>query len=96
MRGLRVSGDWSQSDLGAHCQRAGWDAGRGIVTKIEAGQRQVTDRELVALAWVLGVTVSELVGESALPETEDARSALLASRRASRAGAKISSLIPHR
>lgn len=96
MRRLRTASRWSQADLAASCQLNGWDAGRDIVAKIEAGTRQVTDHELVLLAWVLGTTIGELMGEVPLPSADDKLSVLLSSRRAARVGTKVASMLPKR
>lgn len=94
VRRLRTASRWSQTDLAATCQRQGWDAGRDVIARIEAGNRQVTDHELVVLARVLGCTVAELIGEAPLPTDADALSAQLSARRVLRAGSVVSGLLP--
>lgn len=94
VRRLRTVSRWSQSDLAAACQRNGWDVGRDIIARIEAGLRQVTDHEIVILARIIGVTVSELVGENALPAKNEALAALLLGRRALRTESVVSTLMP--
>jgi len=54
----------SQTDLAARLQLKGLQIERVTISKIETGYREVTDVEAVAIAKVLGVTVSWLVGES--------------------------------
>ena len=58
---LRIARNWSQNDLAAACQVAGWDISRGTLAKIEAGVRCVTDLEVVLLAKVIGLTPSDLL-----------------------------------
>lgn len=53
----------SQQDLAIKLEVLGWDIDRFGVSKIERGQRQVTDKELVLLAKALEITVGRLVGE---------------------------------
>lgn len=52
---------WSQPQLAAKCQRAGWDVSRDIIARIELENRWVGDFELAILASVLGVSVEELL-----------------------------------
>lgn len=61
IRKLREARDWSQSDLAAKCQLAGWDVGRDIIARIEGKIRLVRDSELITLAEVFGVTPNELL-----------------------------------
>jgi len=74
---------------------SGWDAGRDIVAKIESGNRQITDHELVVLAWVLGVTVAELIGETALPLPSGKLAEFLSERRTARSVSKTVGLRPN-
>jgi ribosome-binding protein aMBF1 (putative translation factor) len=60
VRRLRYQKGWTQSMLTARCSRVGWDIGEGIVAKIEAQLRCVTDEELVYLARALGVKLHDL------------------------------------
>ena len=46
----------SQKELAAKLELNGWKISRGTLSKIEAGIRQVTDYELMALANVLKVS----------------------------------------
>ena len=52
----------SQRALADRLQLAGLDIDKNAVQRIESGQRFVTDIELAALAFVLGVTADELLG----------------------------------
>jgi transcriptional regulator with XRE-family HTH domain len=61
IRKLREERDWSQSDLAAKCQLAGWDAGRDIIARIEGRVRLVRDFEILALADVFQVTPNDLL-----------------------------------
>lgn len=62
---LRVARGWSQPELAAKCQLAGWDISRGIVAGIEGRMRCIADFEVVMLAHVLGVAVVELFPKDA-------------------------------
>ena len=60
IRKVRSSMDWTQENLAAKCNLAGWDLSRSSLSKIEAGLRRVTDAELFLLARVLKVDISAL------------------------------------
>ncbi len=53
----------TQEQLAIRLQTTGWDIDRFGVSKIERGERQVTDKELLLLAKILSVHVSQLVEE---------------------------------
>ena len=53
----------SQQSLSTKLELLGVYVCRGSISRIEDKQRTVTDIELFAIAKVLGVTVSELIGE---------------------------------
>lgn len=61
VRLLRAKLDWSQADLAARLEAHGiqWDT--SIVSKVEKGKRQVAVDEVVALAYVLGVSPLSLL-----------------------------------
>ncbi|MDR1009896.1 MAG: helix-turn-helix domain-containing protein [Opitutaceae bacterium] len=61
IRKLRESREWSQSDLAAKCQLAGWDAGRDIIARIEGRVRLVRDFEMIILAGIFQVTPNDLL-----------------------------------
>lgn len=61
VRYFRNAHQWSQEELAAKCQVAGWDISRAIVANIEGLTRKVSDRELKTLAAVLAVPIAELV-----------------------------------
>ena len=61
IRVLRSRRGWSQPVLAAKCQLAGWDVSRDIIARIELRIRWVADFELMLLAQVLGVPVSNLL-----------------------------------
>jgi transcriptional regulator with XRE-family HTH domain len=61
IRRERLAQGISQDELAARLQRYGWDVGRTTITKIELGERCVTDFELVALADVLQITVEAMI-----------------------------------
>lgn len=52
----------TQQGLAVRLQLLGWDIDRFGVSKIERGQRQVTDKEVVLIAKALQVAVSDLFG----------------------------------
>lgn len=60
---LRNAKGWSQQQMAAACQVAGWDVSRGVIARIEGGVRWVADFELLPLAAMLGVAVPELFPE---------------------------------
>lgn len=60
----------SQSDLATKCQLAGWDVSRGVIARIEGGVRWIADWELLELSKILGVPVSDLYPDNALPQFE--------------------------
>ena len=60
---LRKERNISQQSLSNKLELLGVYVCRGSVSRIEDKQRTVTDIELFAIAKVLGVTVSELIGE---------------------------------
>jgi len=61
VRKFRMDAGLSQEALSAKCQTAGWDVSRGTFSKIEAGLRRVNDAEVVILAKVMKLTVSDLL-----------------------------------
>jgi transcriptional regulator with XRE-family HTH domain len=65
VRKIRANQGLSQPQLAAKCQRIGWDIGRDIIARIEAGVRLVTDSELLFLARALNIEVASL-----LPKTK--------------------------
>lgn len=54
----------SQSDLAARMQVSGVTIEREAISKIETGDRFVTDYELMAFAKVLNVSVEWLIGQA--------------------------------
>ncbi len=60
----------SQAALAAACQEAGWNISRVSIAKIESGFRWVGDFEVVKLAQVLNVPISELIPDTAIPFPE--------------------------
>ncbi|MDR2463665.1 MAG: helix-turn-helix domain-containing protein [Verrucomicrobiales bacterium] len=63
MRRFRVAYGWSQNELAARCQLAGWCISRGIVAAIEGRVRWVGDFEAVVLAHVLKTSLISLFPE---------------------------------
>lgn len=60
IRRLRSQKGWSQPQLAAKCQLAGWDISRDIVARIELQIRWIGDFELKIIADVLDVSLEEL------------------------------------
>lgn len=54
----------TQKDLAARLQVMGLRLEQAAISKIEAGYRDVTDREAASIAKALGVTVGWLFGEN--------------------------------
>jgi transcriptional regulator with XRE-family HTH domain len=52
---------WSQTTLAAKCHLLGWNVTRDIVATIECRSRWVGDFELVLLARILEVPITELI-----------------------------------
>jgi transcriptional regulator with XRE-family HTH domain len=53
----------TQEQLAARLQTLGLDLDRTAISKIEAGKRPVTDREIVGICKALGIKVARLFGE---------------------------------
>jgi HTH-type transcriptional regulator, cell division transcriptional repressor len=64
----RLKPKLTQAELAARMQVAGYHVDRAAIAKIESGLREITDRELVALAAALGVSAGWLVGERSAPD----------------------------
>ena len=60
VRKFRAKKGWTQSTLAEKLQLLGWDVSLQSVWKLEAQLRRVPDGELMFLAKILGVSVSEL------------------------------------
>ncbi|EIN6342562.1 helix-turn-helix domain-containing protein [Vibrio parahaemolyticus] len=60
VRKLRKQQKLTQEQLSARCNVIGLDISRGTLAKIEAGVRQVIDKEIVQLATALRVEESDL------------------------------------
>ena len=54
----------TQEDLSARLSVMGLEIDRSTISRIEAGRRQVTDYELLALSRALGVAVDWLLGDN--------------------------------
>jgi transcriptional regulator with XRE-family HTH domain len=60
IRELREAKKWSQADLARQLQLAGWDIDPATLNRIETSQsRTVTDVELILIARVLKVSLSQ-------------------------------------
>lgn len=64
LRAAREAKGLSQADLAARLQLFGWDIGRTTWTKIELGERTVSDCELIAVAEVLGISLDALAAKA--------------------------------
>ena len=62
IRKLRKKAGLSQRQLSERMELEAVYTCRGSISRIENGQRAVTDIELAAIATILGVTVNELFG----------------------------------
>ena len=58
---LRKEHKWSQNDLAIQLQNIGHDIHKNGVQQMEAGSRFITDIELMALAQVFNVEISQLL-----------------------------------
>ena len=61
LRALRIARGMSQEQLAAKLQLADVDLARGAIAKLEAGQRHIYLKELIALRSILGVSYDELL-----------------------------------
>ena len=61
---LRHQKDISQRQLARMMQIAGFDVDHHFIRRIENGERFVTDIELVALARVLSVSITDLIDDT--------------------------------
>jgi transcriptional regulator with XRE-family HTH domain len=57
----------SQSALATACQLAGWDVSRESIAKIESGFRWVGDFEVIKLARILQVPITDLFPDPDVP-----------------------------
>lgn len=60
IKSIREGLGLTQDQLAARCNLTGWDISRGTLAKMEARVRRITDLEIVKIAKVLKVPVSEL------------------------------------
>ena len=52
---------WTQAEFVARCQAAGWEISRDVLTTIENRTRWVGDFEIIRLARVLSVPVTDML-----------------------------------
>jgi transcriptional regulator with XRE-family HTH domain len=57
---LRERKGWNQGQFAAKLQLWGWDTSQGSVSRLEHGNRRVTDLELLVIAKILGVKLEDL------------------------------------
>jgi transcriptional regulator with XRE-family HTH domain len=69
IRELRLKGKrkLSQEELAARLQAMGVELDRTALSRIESGERQVTDIEVLAICRALGITVASLFSGVRLP-----------------------------
>ena len=63
---LRTARGFSQAELAATCQLAGWDIARDTIAKIEGGLRWVGDEEIIHISRALKAPVSQLYPDEPL------------------------------
>jgi transcriptional regulator with XRE-family HTH domain len=59
---LREKRGMTQDQLAFQLEITGWKVDRFLISKIERGERQVTDKEVLLLADALHVKIKELFG----------------------------------
>ncbi len=64
---LRGTSRVSQEALAARLQALGMDLDQAAISRIEGGERQVTDIELLAICQALGISVASLFEGAPLP-----------------------------
>ena len=64
----RNDGEVTQQQLAARVQAMGVDIDQTAISRIESGERQVTDIEIIALARALSINVVDLFEGVDLPE----------------------------
>jgi transcriptional regulator with XRE-family HTH domain len=60
VRQLREQKGWNQTQLTVKLQLADWDTSQGSLSRLENGERRITDLELFVLADVLKVKLEDL------------------------------------
>jgi len=60
---IRKKQNLTQEQLAIRIEMAGWQIDRFVISKIERGDRQVSDIEAQLIAKVLKVSVADLFGE---------------------------------
>ena len=58
----------TQDDLAARMQIEGYELTRNMISRIEIGERYVTDLELIAFSKVLNVSIAWLLEETNIPD----------------------------
>lgn len=59
---IREKAGLSQEQLAIRLEMAGWQVDRFLISKIERGERQILDTEVLLIAKALKVTVASLFG----------------------------------
>ena len=75
IRRFRIKAGWTQEQLAAKLQVAGWDIDRVVVTRIETGQRTLFDYEVKYFLDVFGksLTVSDVPMQLSIEPCKAAR-----------------------
>ena len=60
LKELRELKGWSQRDLAKEFQLIGCDIDQNVITRTERGERKVSDKEILAITIVFGITTAEL------------------------------------
>lgn len=60
LKELREDRGWSQRDLAKEFQLIGCDIDQNVITRTERGERKVSDKEILAITIVFGVTTVDL------------------------------------
>lgn len=60
LKELREIRGWSQRDLAKEFQLIGCDIDQNVITRTERGERKVSDKEILAITIVFGITTTEL------------------------------------
>ena len=60
LKEMREARGWSQRDLAKEFQLIGCDIDQNVITRTERGDRKVSDKEILAITVVFGVTTADL------------------------------------
>ena len=71
LKELREARGWSQRDLAKEFQLIGCDIDQNVITRTERGDRKISDKEILAITVVFGVTIEDLFENVDLDEIYD-------------------------